>query len=298
MVHKLEENLQYIAQDKKILIYTQEDLELFRDIFTLFKSYNTEDINSLSLDKFGSHIITREYDILIIEIDNNAEDIYEVLATLRQSAVEPYLLLYIKQNCSNAYAPLINLSHGIIAEKFDKQILMTKLFQALGSTYAKKHLENIHNSIIKDYNKENLSEYLDTYEGQVLFLSETLQEHVSKLDSGVLNTDLINDSARSVKEVSEVFGEHYYTKSVTPIFLELSDYLENIRLEEINLAELDGIEYLSRILEDINFYLVEYFVKRVFSDVFLFKDSLKNSIDFMVAKLESKEDNASELEFF
>ena len=241
-----------------------------------------------------------EYDVVLIEIDDNADEIFYTMATLRQSGIEPYVLLYIRQETSETHPLLINLSHGIIAEEFDEQILMSKLFQALGNIYAKKYIENIHHSIIKDKNfdKNNLGEFLDTYEGEVLFLSEALLDLVAQLDSGVLSKDLIKSSSSMVKEAAEVFGEHYYTKSVTPVFLELSDYLDGLNLEDVNLSELVGFEYLARILEDINSYLVEYFVQRIFSDVFLFKDSLQNSIHFMIAKLESKEDDSSELEFF
>ena len=103
-----------------------------------------------------------------------------------------------------------------------------------------------------------------------------------------------------LQEVAAVFSRHNYTRRVSPLFTELGIYLDLLDIESIKIENIEGFEYLSRIIEDISTYLFEYFVSRVFVDVYLFEDSLKNSIQFMKDRLRTKDtsNDASELSFF
>jgi hypothetical protein len=64
-------------------------------------------------------------------------------------------------------------------------------------------------------------------------------------------------------------------------------------------VEHEGFIYLARIAEDIKMYIEEYFIARQFSDVYIFEDSLLNSIEFMERSFENvEEEDLSEVEFF
>jgi len=299
-MYQTKENLQYLSKESSIFIYTSQDLSSYQPIFNTFKSYEIEDINAMTLDAFHNYVATRKFDIIMVEIDERADAIYEVISKLRTSGIEPYLLLYIKKTCTNAHPHLLNLSHGIIAEPFDEATLTLKLFRSLSDTCTVDYLSNVKHSLsaIPTLDRNNLDEYLDTYEGQVLFLSESLLSSVAQLDAGALDNTLIKDTANYVHQVSQIFQEHHYTKKVAPIFLELHSYLNTLKIEDIEVSQLDGFEYLARIIEDINGYLVEYFVDRIFIDVYVFQDSLQNSIVFMEDKLAGKTEDDSELDFF
>jgi hypothetical protein len=99
-------------------------------------------------------------------------------------------------------------------------------------------------------------------------------------------------------EVHEIFSIHNYTKKVAPIFKDFSNYLKNLDLKNIKMENLEAFNYLTDILVDINVYLKNYFIDRTFQDVYIFKDSLQNNIDFLKSKLEGVEEDKSELEFF
>jgi len=297
MIHNLKEYYTYSVKDKNLLIYSNSDFSKYTTVLKEFKSYRSIDINDLSLDKLSAYIVTHSIDTILIDITSEADKIYKVLKTLNEKI---NILLYLKKACEDPNSELINKSEGIIAEPFDEDTLKYKFFTMLNYTSAISAINSASSSMsnLPTIEKENLEDYLDTYEGQILFLSESLQESVKRLDSGELHAELLCEVASQMDEVASIFANHFYTKKVSPIFTQLSLYLKTIEYTKIAVNNLEGFEYLSRIIEDINIYVVEYFVDRIFTDVYVFEDSLKNSIQFMEDKLSNTQDESSELEFF
>lgn len=297
MIHNLKEYYTYSVKDKNLLIYSNSDFSKYTTVLKEFKSYRSIDINNLSLDKLSAYIVTHSIDTILIDITSEADKIYKVLKTLNEKI---NILLYLKKACEDPNSELINKSEGIIAEPFDEDTLKYKFFTMLNYTSAISAINSASSSMsnLPTIEKENLEDYLDTYEGQILFLSESLQESVKRLDSGELHAELLCEVASQMDEVASIFANHFYTKKVSPIFTQLSLYLKTIEYTKIAVNNLEGFEYLSRIIEDINIYVVEYFVDRIFTDVYVFEDSLKNSIQFMEDKLSNTQDESSELEFF
>jgi len=146
-------------------------------------------------------------------------------------------------------------------------------------------------------------EFLDTYEGEVLFLSQDLEEILEEMLHGNFTQDTFELLEQKLNDVSDVFLSSSYTQHVSPIFKEFADYISNIVCVDFVKFE-DVKEYLCEIVADINTYINLYFVERTFSDVYLFQDSLQNSIEFLqrtyscdLGKCEV-EDDGSELDFF
>jgi hypothetical protein len=141
-------------------------------------------------------------------------------------------------------------------------------------------------------------EFLDTYEGEIMFVCEDLGDLVSAIDKKMIDRQLLDEIAEKAQEVSDVFLSSTYTQHVTPIFLELANFLRTFDISAYD-PNHEGFVYLARIIEDIKMYIDEYFVQRQFSDVYLFEDSLLNSIEFMErAFAGEKEEDLSEVEFF
>lgn len=152
--------------------------------------------------------------------------------------------------------------------------------------------------------KNNLvtEEFLDTYEGEVLFLSQDLEEIVKDIDSEKFRQETLVHLQEKLDNVSDVFLSSMYTQHVSPVFKEFALYVSKINIEEFKLLD-EQSKYLREIVLDINTYINMYFVERIFSDVYLFQDSLKNSIDFLkrsseCSSGECREDDGSELDFF
>lgn len=145
-------------------------------------------------------------------------------------------------------------------------------------------------------------EFLDTYEGEVLFLSQDLEELIEEVGDERLSQDTLDLLVQKLEDVSDVFLSSTYTQHVSPVFKELAEYISQVKCEDFK-DFTDAREYLSEIIADVNTYINMYFVDRVFSDVYLFQDSLKNSIDFFKRAYacdlgKCEEDDGSELDFF
>lgn len=145
-------------------------------------------------------------------------------------------------------------------------------------------------------------EFLDTYEGEVLFLSQDLEELAEEIVSDAFSQESLDLLEQKLYDVSDVFLSSSYTQHVSPVFQELAAFIADIECDDFkNFVASRG--YLAEIVSDINSYITMYFVDRIFSDVYLFQDSLKNSIVFLrhsysCALGECAEDDGSELEFF
>jgi len=141
-------------------------------------------------------------------------------------------------------------------------------------------------------------EFLDTYEGEVMFVCDELGDYVDAIDKKMVDKELIDVIALKCEEISEVFISSTYTQHLSPIFLELARFLQKLDMESLE-SEHEGFLYLARIVEDIQMYINEYFVERRFSDVYIFEDSLLNSIEFMERSFQGEvEEDISEVEFF
>lgn len=136
-------------------------------------------------------------------------------------------------------------------------------------------------------------EFLDTYEGEVLFLSQDLEELVEEIQSGDFTQESLDLLNHKMLDVSDVFLSSRYTQNVSPIFKEFAEVLALMKCEDLQQLN-DSIEYLCEIVCDINTYLNQYFVDRTFTDVYLFQDSLKNSIDFLQRSYSCELDDCSE----
>jgi hypothetical protein len=152
-------------------------------------------------------------------------------------------------------------------------------------------------------NNESITEeFLDTYEGEVLFLSQDLEEIVQNMQNRNFTPEIFKLLEQKLNDVSDVFLSSTYTQHVSPIFKEFAKFISTIECEKFIKFD-DAIEYLCEIVSDVNTYINFYFVDRIFSDVYLFQDSLQNSIEFLKRAYdcdlgECNKDDGSELDFF
>lgn len=144
-------------------------------------------------------------------------------------------------------------------------------------------------------------EFLDTYEGDIMFLSQDLEELEQKFLNCEFTLEDIELLTQNMLDVHDVFLSSSYTQHIAPMFKEFSEFLASKTLQEY-LENQEALSYLCAIIVDINTYINQYFVDRIFKDVYLFQDSLKNSIEFFIASFESQstqnEDDGSEVLFF
>jgi len=136
-------------------------------------------------------------------------------------------------------------------------------------------------------------EFLDTYEGEVMFLSQDLEELEKSLQSCKFTNESLELLTQNILDVHDVFLSSRYTQHIAPIFKDLADFIALVEVQKL-LSHENSISYLCAIVLDINTYIEQYFIGRVFSDVYLFQDSLKNSIEFLKSSYNSEEGSLEE----
>ena len=63
-------------------------------------------------------------------------------------------------------------------------------------------------------------EFLDTYEGEVLFLSQDLEELIDEIGSDNFSQETLELLEQKLEDVSDVFLSSTYTQHVSPVFKE------------------------------------------------------------------------------
>lgn len=289
--------LEFVMHDKNLLLLSDNDFSDFNDIF---KSFNTFIINEVSSDTSNhiNAILMQEHtDVVIINCNTDKEVTKKAIEDIKDFNEKISIIITIPTNNFEANIDIINYADFVLVDPFTSEDLSRKLYTSLSDTYSVK-------AVLKTQKTDNESEdvevFLDTFEGEVLFLNEELVEFVNQIDNGDLSHELLQDIALKMKEVSTVFSRHNYTKKVSPIFTNLASYLELLDLQKIKIENLEGFVFLGRIIDDIKTYLFEYFVSRIFVDVYVFEESLKNSIKFMQDRLKTSDTShdESELNFF
>ena len=151
---------------------------------------------------------------------------------------------------------------------------------------------------MKNLDTQASEEFLDTYEGEAMFVCDDLEVYIERLDKKDIDAKLITCIADTNEEIANIFLSSTYTRHLSLIFLENTKFLRKLTFDSLALDN-DGFFFLARITEDIHMYIEKYFVNREFSDVYVFQESLMNSIEMMERAFVGEEEQIiSELEFF
>ena len=291
--------LNILAQEYNVLYITSNMNQMVSDTLGLFANKFQIDANEKMLDNLNM-ILAKNYINLVIldvrDISSLGVDFYKAIRKVDEKIV--IALVADFTNLGSALEIIADadtlIDSGVSEDEFSK-----KIFNVLSPLPTMKNLFDKHLSIReKSKQNESIAEFLDTYEGSSLFISDELLDILKELDSGSLSGETLKRIAIELREVGDIFDAFDKTKSVVPIYKDLAVYLDTLETGSIKPENIKGFDYLSDILADISMYLVDMFVERIFRDVYVFKDSLKNNIDFMKTTLEGIEDDTSELDFF
>jgi len=301
MKHNFKRYLPFLTKNRKFLVYSNRDFSEYEHIFNDFDQVFYEKIDELTIKNASFHFVKDGVDTVLLYPDNDFNhtlELYEKIHALDENV--DMLLVIPDGKVFDDSKEIMNRFDALLGAPFSEDELAKKMFTMLSDMYALRSIANHDVSLKKEKNtdEESRENFLDTYEGSALFLSEALQEFSQQIDDGYLSEAFLENVALKIDEVQQTFKSSHYTQNVAPIFEELSAFLRAYDLGTVDVDVLEGFDYLGRIIEDISFYINEYFVDRVFSDVYVFEHSLENSIVFMENKLLKQDDNDSEIEFF
>jgi hypothetical protein len=301
---KIQEFVAFLASSKRVLILSNRDMSQFMDIFDNFEMAIFEGINENSIKNLSFNFTKNHIDIVIFAPDEDFEDILSMYGKIKGISNETEILLILPEYCkTDEIVEIVDTYDVVMGGNFSREVLLNRLFRVLSAQYAVNNVNFVSEALFKDVennNKKELEEFLDVYEGAVIFLIDNLAELIDQLKNGNLSQELLQRIGEELMEVHEIFSIHNYTRKIAPIFQKFSEYLKNLKLEDIDVENLEAFNYLTDILEDINIYLKDYFIDRIFQDVYIFQHSLESNIEFLEAKLAGKEDSDDEdsLEFF
>ena len=97
-------------------------------------------------------------------------------------------------------------------------------------------------------------EFLDTYEGEVLFLSQDLEELIAALESDIFTQETLSLLNQKMLDVSDVFLSSSYTQHVSPIFNEFAAFILLMKCDMLR-KHKNSLEYLHEIVADVNSYI-------------------------------------------
>jgi len=146
---------------------------------------------------------------------------------------------------------------------------------------------------------DKLDEFFDTYEGQLIFIVDELVEYNDRLKAGELSNEMLKDVASRVQTLADIFSKEEQISDAVDVFNDFSKYLNKLDLSQIDSSLLHAFDYLCALIDDINTYMMEMFVDRVFRDVYVFQHSFENNLLFMKDAISLDDiSNDGDLEFF
>jgi len=291
--------LQFLASEYNILYIGKTQNNICDEIESYFMSNSKIDISNQMLEKITSTLSKRHINIVIIDVEDNNTLAKEFYHAIKKFNSEILIVLMFNPKEYQKLFEIVPYVDATVSYPIDKELFYKRIFGILSIPYAIKSIGRRDIVLKQDNNTENkMDEFFDMYEGSSLFISDELLFMAEAINNGNLSHDFFINISQKLDEVSDVFSKTKETNSVSVVFLELSDYLKKLNLEDIKPKNLQAFDYLSNILSDVSMYLLDMFVDRIFKDVYLFKDSLQNNVEFMKNALEGVEENEGKLDFF
>jgi len=290
-----EKYLEFIMHEKNLLLIGDNSFTQYDDVFNTFRSFVSNDVTNENFEQVDSILMQEEPDIILLNCSEDKDLVSKTIDEIYSYNANITIIIVLAPSILERHVDTINKVDYVLTEPFTRMDLFKKFFSSFQDSSSVKATIKV-----KKEKTEDVEVFLDTFEGEILFLNEELKDCITQFDNGELSHELLCEVSEKMKEVSVVFSRHNYTKKVSPIFTHLSSYLDTLDIQKINVQNIEGFVFLARIIDDIQTYLFEYFVSRIFVDVYVFEDSLKNSIKFMQDRLQSSDTSHddSELNFF
>lgn len=282
-------NFKYIAKDKNLLLYGDNNLEHLDNVFNMFRNTLTQEATSFTVKNLNTTISQNSIDVIIINASDYNDEIYETLLDVIE--YEELCIFLCQSNNNPISDELINISNSTFTKKIDLELLSHKLYLSM-----QNRIINI------DTSKNNMQEtYVDSFEIEIIFIRDELFFISKKIDDGDISENIFLRIKQSINRINRIFENYIiYSKKIKNSMKYFSIMLDKINFEKASLENIESFDYLSRIIEDIAVFLDNYFINRNFVDLYIIEDSMENSLKFLKTSFEekNKHTDGSSLEFF
>ncbi|MFA6143597.1 MAG: response regulator [Sulfurimonas sp.] len=289
-----------LAHKKHIAVFDDNTtiLKTYPKLLEAFNTFNCYAVNDATDEHLTSILTTGNIDAVIIESRDAVEVIRLCKHILRFDWKIAIVVIVPEEALIPSFRPANAIVDTILCRPITEEMLVQKMVTALAAkqTIIQLSLSLGLESLLLD--QGDIETFKRTFEGNILLLCETLYDYEQRLKSGELSPVFFGELADVMEKIAKIFEHHHYTSHIAKIFDRLALYLRSYNFEMVDFTTLEGFDYLTDIVNDIIFYMKNFFVNRIFTDVYVFEHSLENSIQFMKNRLENKEDTQSEMEFF
>jgi len=293
--------LKFLAKDHNLLLISDRHFDEFDDVKEEFNLYIQRVLNVNELDNINNTLMQNDIDIVVIDFVKNhktAIKIYESIINYNKNMI---IIGILKEKLLQKASFLLNKLDGLLFDNFNLDTLKEKLFINLSvfSSIKEISISDLKGTITSSSSDE-LDEFFDLYEGQLIFIVDELREYNKLLKAGELSEEILKSVSLKIQTLADIFSKEDKISNVVSIFEDFSIYLNKLDLSKIEPSSLHAFDYLCALIDDINTYMMEMFVDRVFRDVYIFQHSFENNLIFMkdAISLNDENENNSELEFF
>jgi len=255
-------------------------------------AFNDESIDILNENLYNS------FDIILFFLNKEKFEILQDTSTY----FPQHSMFIMEDELFKSLSSCINTITSLAVLPISEELFINKIFNVLSIKETSKILKSKEKILNKHKQYEvtnDINEFLDKYNGNIMFLNDDLNENFKRLKDLEISSELFNEIASNILKLGNIFKQNKFFSNWSNIVIDFGNFLTNLDLETIEPSSYTAFDYLTTIVEDITIYLDELCIYRLFKDVRLFEDSLANNITFfedcLVAKLDENNDN---LEFF
>lgn len=288
-VQKYKNFLSLLATKAQLLVY--DDGVLLREhkaLFDLFSFYRYSNINETTVANISGMLLSMECDLVLI-YTKQLKEASEILQNVRRFDPNISVVLILEEYSDGVCAEMINAADAVLIEGFAPKDLYKKVSNALEMKLMAYKLTHTLSTHKEHAEEEDVNIYIQNYMHDVELFLERLDELIERLGSGELGHEFFCEIADEMDFIGNIFDKHRYTKHIKMIFDELSAFLRIYDFEQVDVSTLVGFDYLSEILKDMRCYVVSFFIDHIFSDVYVFQASLRDTILFMIRRLTNRE---------
>lgn len=302
-LQKYKNFLSLLASKSNLLVFDDGVLlKEYREIFDHFASYRYNNVNEKTVANVSQMLLSMPSDLVLI-YSCELRSVLSITQLVKSYDASTALVVVLEDHTLPECATIINAADAVLTRGFSPRDLYKKISNALEMKLMLSRLTHTITMHQEFSEEEDVEIYIQNYKHDVELFLERLDMLVERLGSGELGHEFFCEIADEMDFIGNIFDKHRYTKHIKMIFDELSAFLRIYDFEMVDVASLVGFDYLSEILKDIHTYVESFFIDHIFSDVYVFEASLRDTILFMIRRLTNREAAFSEkrendVEFF
>lgn len=298
MITKISNKIHLLSASSKLLVVgtLSKELEEIVDKYFTHKAYLN--LNNDSLDNLNESYY-KEFNIILFAFTKSDFNLY----SKRFKKLPHKTICVIEEEIFIDFKSFLNSSFSTLINPFEEEVFLEKVFALLAIEEVEnilKRKEKVVNRFVDDDTNNEVDEFLDKYSGKIMFINDDLNESLERLKDLDVSEENFKKISLSLVNLSNVMKMNKNLLSLSTLFLEFSQFLNSLVLQDIEPSRYSAFDYLTKIIEDLTIYIDELFVYKLFKDVGIFEDSMSNNILYLEAQLFGLEEDDSNdnLEFF